>query len=212
MSSWKSTLPRSWQLQGLPGVPETLEIVYNFSIGHFPEGKQEIYLHIPEIPARDAEGRPKYPEQEVWIDKILATQPISAKNTWWSLWQFASMDDAIAFEKLLWEFGAMRVWKLQQRSKEPGVLIEYFFFTITPTDAGTFLLSVVSKPQLPTLDKRALWFVRNVLSKNRILAHKKRNQNRWEFAAFNDVARFEKALQKMLSRYKTRIFTYTGQF
>jgi hypothetical protein len=212
MSNWKSTLPRFWQLKGLSDVPETLENVYNFCIGLFPEKEQEFYLHIPEIQARDAEGRPKYPEQEVWINKIFATQTINAKYIWWSLWQFASMDDAIAFEKLLWKFGAMRLWRLQQHSKEPGVLIEYFFFTVTPTDAGTFMLSVESMPQLPALDKRALLLVRNVLSKNRILAHKKRNQKKWGFSTFNDVAQFENVLQKMLSRYKTRVFIDTGLF
>jgi hypothetical protein len=212
MPDWESTLPRCWQLIGLPGVPETLEIVYDFYIGIFPEEKQEIYLHIPEIPARDAEGRPKYPEQEGWIEKILAAQHINAKYIWWSLWQFASRDDAISFEKLLWKFGAMRLWKLQQFSKEPGVLIEYLFFTITPTDTGTFLLSVVSKPQLPRLDKRGMLLVRNVLSKNRILSHKKRNQNIWEFGTFSEVTQFENAMQKMMSRFRSRVFTNAGQF
>jgi hypothetical protein len=110
LSNWKFTLPHSWQLKGLPDISETSQKIYVFEIGHldyiYPEGKQEIYLHIPEIPARDAEGRPQYPEQEVWINTILATQHINAKEIWWSHWQFASIGDAMAFEKYLQEIGA----------------------------------------------------------------------------------------------------------
>ncbi len=207
MSTWESTLPRFWQLKGLPGVPETLETVYSFCIQDFLyEGL------VIRIPGRIPEGEPKYPEQEAWVNKILATHQINAKDVWFSRWQFASMEDAIAFEKLLWQFGAMQVWKLLQDSKERGVLIEYLFFTVTSSTAGTFSLSVVSQPQLPAINKRACRLVQNVLSKNRIPAHKKRSQNIWEFATFDDMAQFRQALKKMLSRYRGRIFSDTGEF
>lgn len=215
MSDWKSTLPHSWLLKGLPDHPKTVETIYTFYIGHLhyiiPEGKQEIYLRIPEIPARDAEGQPQYPEQTSWINQVLATQQIRARDIGWSHWQFASKDDAFAFEKLLWKFGAMRLWTLQQRSKEPGVLIEYFFFKITPSEAGTFLLSVTSEPQQPALDNRVVALVRRVLAKQRIPAHKKRNQNCWEFDTINTVRQFEESLQETMRRYRTRTLAYAGQ-
>lgn len=205
---------RSWLLKGLPDNPATLETIYTFYIGPsdyvIPGGEQEIYLRVPEAPARDAE-QARYPELETWVNRVLATYQIKAKDVWWSHWQFASEEDAIAFEKLLWKFGAMRLWTLQQRSKEPGVLIEYFFFKITPSDAGTFLLSVVSKPQLPAVDKRAATLVRRLLSKHQIPAHKKRDQNCWEFYTLNAVQQFEKSLQEMIGRYRTRTLTYAGQ-
>ncbi|MFZ5880113.1 MAG: hypothetical protein ACOY0R_12145 [Chloroflexota bacterium] len=110
MSDWKSSLPHAWQLTGLPNIPETFETVYVFHIGHvdyiIPEGQQEVYLHIPEIPARDAEGRPLHPEQAEWIERILAGQRIHARDIWWSHWQFASAEDAQAFERHLQALGA----------------------------------------------------------------------------------------------------------
>jgi len=110
LPDWESTLPHFWQIKGLPDVSETSERIYVFEIGHLdyipPEGKQEIYLHIPEISARDAEGRPQYPEQEIWINKTFATQHIYAKDVWWSHWQFASNGDAMAFERYLQKIGA----------------------------------------------------------------------------------------------------------
>ncbi len=86
-------------------------MVYDFYIGHLgyliPEGKQTIYLHIPELPARDAEGRPKYPEQADWINQVLTGQHINAKNIWWSHWRFDTTHDAIDFEQYLQTLGAM---------------------------------------------------------------------------------------------------------
>jgi hypothetical protein len=139
MSDWRSALPHSWLLEGLPDQPGTTEKIYSFFIGHLDYilgGEQEIYLHIPEIAARDAEGSPEYPEQERWIEQVFETQRIKAREVWWSHWQFLSEDDAIAFEKFLWKCGAMRLWKLDQPSREPGILYEQFFFKITPLNRG----------------------------------------------------------------------------
>jgi len=110
MPDWESTLPHTWLLRGLPGNLGAEDTVYTFYIGHLdyiiPEGKQAIYLTLPEIPNRDAEGRPKYPEQETWVNKVLADHQIQARDIWWSHWQFSSLDDAIAFEELLEKYGA----------------------------------------------------------------------------------------------------------
>jgi len=213
MSDWQSTFAHSWLLQGLPDSPETGSTIYTFnirSLGFFiPWEKHAVGLFIP---ARGGAEEPRYPEQQAWVKQVLAEYHISAEFLGWSHWRFASQEDAFAFEKILWKFGAMRLWRLWQRSKEPGVCFEYFFFKITPRDAGRrFLLSVVSEPQLPALDKRAATLVRRVLSKHHIPAQKKRSQNCWEFDTINAVQRFEKSLQEMMSRYRTRTFTYAGQ-
>ncbi len=211
---WKATLPHSWLLQGLPDQPETLETLYTFSIGPLefpiPGEEQGLYVHIPEIHARDAE-RPRYPEQEAWVSQVLATYPIKASKAWWAHWRFASEADAIAFEKLLWAFGAMRLWTLSQPSREPDVLIEHFFFTITPSETGTFRLSVVARPSLPALEKRGANLVRRVIARHRIPARKQRGQNCWEFETIDGVQRFEKALQDRVSRFRARTLTYAGQ-
>lgn len=76
---------------------------YRFWFGfcnHVPE-KDKIFLRIPEIFHRDAEGRPLYPEQEKWINTFLKVNKIDAEDYWFSHWKFESEDDAEKFVRLL---------------------------------------------------------------------------------------------------------------
>ncbi|MCG2741780.1 MAG: hypothetical protein L6300_16305 [Syntrophaceae bacterium] len=200
MSDWESTLPHSWLLFGLPEQPETNHQVYTFNITRLDyfvgEDRQAIYLHIPEIGCRDAEGLPRYPEQEAWVKTVLAERQIRAKYVSLSTWQFDTQDDAIAFEKLLWEFGAMRLWTLTRRSKEPGVLLVHFIFKIIPSKTGTLRLFIETEPKGLTFRNKQVAFVRRILSKHKIKAHKRRNQDFWEFETFDDAQRFEEAIRR----------------
>lgn len=81
---------------------------YEFYIGplsYVPE-KDMIFLHIPEMNHRDAEGRPFYPEQEQWINSALAEFKIRAKDYWWSHWKFESEIEAEKFIHLLLDLNA----------------------------------------------------------------------------------------------------------
>lgn len=82
--------------------------VYEFYIGplaHVPE-KDMIFLHIPEMTHRDAEGRPKFKEQEKWINTILKEKNINAEDYWWSHWKFISGDEAEKFVNFLMSLNA----------------------------------------------------------------------------------------------------------
>ncbi|KAA3647206.1 MAG: hypothetical protein DWQ07_06815 [Chloroflexi bacterium] len=81
---------------------------YSFTIGPLDYvGKSgDIFLHIPELPARGAEGRPEYPEQAQWIRDVLAKHAIQAKEIWWSHWHFPDVEEASRFEEILREAGA----------------------------------------------------------------------------------------------------------
>jgi len=76
---------------------------YRFFLGfidHVPE-KDKVYLRIPEMTHRDAEGRPLFPEQEQWIRTVLKLKKIKAKDEWFSHWQFDSLEQAENFVQLL---------------------------------------------------------------------------------------------------------------
>jgi len=113
MSEWQSPSAHSWLLQGLPDNPETDSIIYTFSIRLLsfliPADKHAIGLSIPE---RGGAEEPQYPEQQAWVSRVFAEYRINAEFLGWSHWRFASEEDAIVFEKLLWKFGAMRQWTL----------------------------------------------------------------------------------------------------
>jgi hypothetical protein len=72
-------------------------------------------------------------------------------------------------------------------------------------------MCVTPKPQIPALERKGAAFVRRVLSRHRIPARKKRNQSCWEFDTIGAVQWFERSLQEMMSRYRTRILTYAGE-
>lgn len=99
---------RTWILRGLPGASQ--EIEYTFAICHLdyidPQDKNSVHLHIPEHHNRDAEGRPRHPEQAQWIKAALQDRRIDAREVWWSHWRFGSIEDALAFEAVLREAGA----------------------------------------------------------------------------------------------------------
>lgn len=105
--------PRRYTMDGLPGSDETKGTLYEFYIGglHYvpPYDSKNLYLHITEMTHRDAEGRPRFPEQEAWIRRVLAERKIDAEGIWWSHWRFATPEDAASFERVLLENGASRV-------------------------------------------------------------------------------------------------------
>ncbi len=97
-------------MRGLPGRPEMEKTAYEFYIGplHYvpPYDMTSLYLHIPEMTHRDAEGRPRFPEQEAWVNGMLARHGIDADGIWWSHWRFATPEGAASFERVLLESGA----------------------------------------------------------------------------------------------------------
>lgn len=101
---------RTWYIKGLPGSMNKAQQTYRFEIGPLaylpPYDERTIYLHIPEIPNRDAEGRPRHPEQAAWIREILQNREIKAKEVWPSHWRFSTPQEAKLFEDILKEFGA----------------------------------------------------------------------------------------------------------
>lgn len=104
------TTGRRWRLARLPGQQEAPRDPYEFYIGPCTYISSDgLYLHIPEIGARDAEGRPQHPEQAAWIDALVGSGSARAKSVWWSHWEFASEADARAFERLLESVGATRM-------------------------------------------------------------------------------------------------------
>jgi|GEM_PF-2265183 len=113
MNDWNKSFQHTWKIKGLPENPQTNEKTYSFYIGHLnyiiPEGRQNFYLTIPEIPNRDAEGRSLFPEQEDWVRNTIKILNIHTKEIWYSHWQFHSTNDAITFEKYLQEIGASLV-------------------------------------------------------------------------------------------------------
>ena len=102
-----STASRSWTLPSLIVDGHVHSQTYTFTIGPLDYlGKPgDVYLHIPEMPARGAEGRPKYPEQAQWVRDMLAEHRIAAKEVWWSHWLFADTGEAQRFAKVLGEAG-----------------------------------------------------------------------------------------------------------
>jgi hypothetical protein len=204
MSDREHFLPRSWLLPALPGKPETSERLYTFDLGHldYVVDRQAVYLHIPEIGCRDAEGRPRYPEQESWIVEVLAERRIRAKEIWWSHWQFETPQDADAFERLLWDSGAMRLWILTRRSKERGVLLERYRFRIVPSAAGTISLDAETEPEGPTFRRGLASLIRRTLTQHQIAARKTPRQLRWEFPTPDAANRFEHAIKKKGALYQ----------
>lgn len=101
---------RNWVLHGLPGQPEHQDQAYRFYVGPLSHvsssDERALYLRIPEKPHRDAEGRPRHPEQAKWIERTLAEHKIRAKAIWWSHWQFRTVAAAEKFEALLQKLGA----------------------------------------------------------------------------------------------------------
>ena len=101
---------RVWLLTGLPGRQEGRTRTYRFEVGRFaylPTPRGTLDLRIPERPARDAMGRPRYPEQAAWIEATLREQGIEAEAIWWSHWRFATPEAAHRFEALLRSLGAV---------------------------------------------------------------------------------------------------------
>ena len=81
---------------------------YRFFFGyieHVPE-KDMVYLRIPEMTPRDAEGRPLYPEQEQWIRTALKIKGIKANEEWFSHWKFHSIKQALKFIQVLIDYHA----------------------------------------------------------------------------------------------------------
>jgi hypothetical protein len=204
MSDCEYSLPRSWLLPGLPGKPETGGRLYTFDLGRldYVVDRQAVCLHIPEIGCRDAEGRPRYPEQESWIAEVLARRRIRAKDIWWSHWQFETPQDAAAFERVLWDNGAMRLWILTRRSKERGVLLERYRFQIVPSPAGTLSLDAETEPEGPTFRRRQVALVRRILTQQQIAAKKTPRQPRWQFPTPDAANRFEQVIKKKGALYQ----------
>ena len=100
----------TWIIVGLPGYQENRRRTYYFYLGSLPENHpnddRTIELRIPEMPHRDAEGRPRYPEQAAWIREVLQENKINAQEIWWSQWQFKTPKDAERFENMLKNLGA----------------------------------------------------------------------------------------------------------
>ncbi|MFC1936453.1 hypothetical protein ACFLYP_02165 [Chloroflexota bacterium] len=100
----------TWYLDNLPGVAETQGQNFEFNIGELDYiEKGKIYLHIPEHPHRDAEGRPQSPEQSEWVNRFIQQHQIGAKEIWFSTWEFKSEEEARRFEKALKGQGAINI-------------------------------------------------------------------------------------------------------
>lgn len=93
---------RSWLFKSLPNVPRTVDKEYRFFLGTLDYiDKTKTYLHITEHPDRSAEGRPLYPEQEVWVRDIIKKHQINATEIWFSTWEFKTDCDANEFANVL---------------------------------------------------------------------------------------------------------------
>ncbi len=102
-------LIRTWALVGLPGRAESDGRTYHFHVGpldYMPDARA-VYLRIPESLSRDAEGRPLYPEQAVWVRAVLQEHGIHAEEVWWSHWRFKTTREARLFERVLQSVGAV---------------------------------------------------------------------------------------------------------
>jgi hypothetical protein len=101
---------RTWRLAALPDGTTPDHGAYTFYVGpldHVPDGDTKRFLHIPEHPNRDAEGRPAHPEQAAWVEATLKAHRIAAPALWWSHWAFATDAEATRFEALLETLGAV---------------------------------------------------------------------------------------------------------
>ena len=102
---------RVWWLTGLPGLAEASQQTYRFCVGTFAylpaRHGRPLYLRTPQTPAKDAEGRPRHPEQAAWVRAALAQHGIRAHEIWWGR-RFRTPQDAQRFETLLQAWGAVQ--------------------------------------------------------------------------------------------------------
>jgi hypothetical protein len=191
-----SYTPRFWVLNGLPGQPEPVEKDYTFDIGplDFAVDRDAFYLHIPEMAHRDAEGRSLYPEQEEWINHLMIERHLGAKQIWFSQWQFAGLEYAVAFEKILWSFGASRQWRLVLISRDPGVLLETYCFTITPSTGGSLCMQGETNPPGAEYQSRQNALVEKISKESRGIAQKTGGAT-WKFLTPEDARAFEIGLK-----------------
>ncbi|WP_420644482.1 hypothetical protein [Candidatus Leptofilum sp.] len=86
-------LPKTIQMQGLPQADGSRlhpKQEYTFWFGNpaYMPGNSKTILHIPEQPHRDANGRPRYPEQAHWIDNVIRDEQLKVTAVWSSHWRF----------------------------------------------------------------------------------------------------------------------------
>ncbi|WP_420627981.1 hypothetical protein [Candidatus Leptofilum sp.] len=99
-------LPKTVTMRGLPqadGRRLHPEQEYTFWFGypaHLP-GNSKIILRIPEQPHRDANGRPRYPEQAQWIDNVIQQERLNITAVWSSHWRFENEAALHHFLRLL---------------------------------------------------------------------------------------------------------------
>lgn len=187
---------RSWVLNGLPDQPGTVDTHYTFDLGHlgFALDLHAFYLHINEITHRDAEGRALYPEQEEWVNRIIAQRGIGARQIWFSWWQFTGLEDVRAFEKILWGLGAFRQWGFARVSNAPGVLLEKYKFKITPAEDGTLWVRAEVDPPDPLYRGYQSDMIDKILEQNRIPV-RKIGETIWQLLTPEEASAFESGLK-----------------
>ena len=200
---------RFWVLNGLPGKPETIGKDYTFDLGHldFAVEREAIYLHVPEMSPRDAEGRCLYPEQENWINGLVINEQIEAKQIWFSQWQFASLEAANIFEKTLWRSGAFREWHFKRASQKAGVLLESYQFTFFPVEEGSFRLVGTVDPAERVFLIEQENMIKKILKKNRLTATPK-GVNQWSLKTVEALKIIEIELKKLGAVYRGESYYY----
>jgi hypothetical protein len=202
-------IPRFWVLNGLPGQPDTAEKDYTFDIGplDFAVDQDAFYLHIPEIAHRDAEGRSLYPEQEEWINHLITERRLGAKQIWFSQWQFAGLEHAVTFEKILWGFGASRLWHLVLISRDPGVLLETYYFKITPSPDGCLLMQAETTPPGAEYRSRQNALVEKISRESHANA-RIMDAATWKFLTPEDARTFEIGLKQRGALHRGESYFY----
>jgi hypothetical protein len=95
--------PEEYKIMGLPqadGSRIKPDQEYVFAFGHpeyIPDNKH-LVLHITEHGNRDAEGRPKFPEQEEWIQDLIKSEGLNLYECWYSHWL---IKDDVSYKKII---------------------------------------------------------------------------------------------------------------